>query len=310
LLVLNYHRIGNVADAAFDPDVYSATAEDFDWQVAYLKSRFGVVSLDEAIDWTAHPARAKGAAALITFDDGYVDNFRTAFPILRARGVQATFFLPTGFVGTRRIPWWDRVARAVRATPNHRVRVERDGGAIDIDLRSTSRMAATRGLLSIYKSLPTDEAARLVDAIEEACAVPAGDGTERLFLDWTEAAEMVAGGMAIGSHTHRHELLSRLPYDDQLVELRTSREILERELGVRADVLAYPVGARSSFTAETVRALKNAGYRAAFSYYGGVNGPGSTNVFDIRRIPVESDLTQPLFRLRLALASSTGHEVI
>jgi peptidoglycan/xylan/chitin deacetylase (PgdA/CDA1 family) len=310
LLVLNYHRIGNVADAAFDADVYSATADELDWQVGYLKSRFGIISLDEAIDWTDQPARGRGAAALITFDDGYVDNFRTAFPILRARGVQATFFLPTGFVGTRRIPWWDRVARAVRAADGDQVRVEREGGAIDIDLRSTSRTAATRGLLAIYKSLPTDEAARFVDAIEYACGVRVGDGGERLFLDWTEAAEMVAGGMAIGSHTHRHELLSRLPYDDQLTELRTSREILESRLGVRADVLAYPVGARSSFTIDTVRALKNAGYRAAFSYYGGVNGPGNTNVFDIRRIPVESDLTQPLFRLRLALASSTGHEMI
>ena len=56
-------------------------------------------------------------AALITFDDGYRDNFEVAAPILRERNVPATFFLPTAFLEAPRLPWWDQVAYAIKTDP-------------------------------------------------------------------------------------------------------------------------------------------------------------------------------------------------
>ena len=49
LLVLNYHRIGNAEEDLFDPGVFSATAEQFNDQIAYLKRRLSLVTLDEAL---------------------------------------------------------------------------------------------------------------------------------------------------------------------------------------------------------------------------------------------------------------------
>jgi peptidoglycan/xylan/chitin deacetylase (PgdA/CDA1 family) len=68
--------------------------------------------LDEAID-IAHgnvPARNR---VLVTFDDGYLDNYTVAFPILRSLGVQGVFFLPTAFVGTGELPWWDIIVECL-----------------------------------------------------------------------------------------------------------------------------------------------------------------------------------------------------
>jgi hypothetical protein len=84
-----------------------------------------------------------------------------------------------------------------------------------------------------------------------------------------------------------------------------SREILERELKRNIDTLAYPVGSRDTFSSETVAALRQAKYRAAFSFFGGFNRAGSMAPFDIRRCGVDRQSRRRL-RLQTALGSLTG----
>jgi peptidoglycan/xylan/chitin deacetylase (PgdA/CDA1 family) len=117
---------------------------------------------------------------------------------------------------------------------------------------------------------------------------------------------MIANGMAIGCHTHTHPVLSQLTVDDQYKELKTVKETLQARLSVPANVLAYPVGKKTTFTQETQQVLHQLGYRAAFSYYGGINLPGTTMPFDIRRNSVDAGLPLSRLRMQLALASVTG----
>ena len=86
LLVLNYHRIGNPDEDPFDPGVFSATGDQFAGQIAFLKRRVSLVTLEEALAFVNGTANGGGTRcrALITFDDGYLDNYQTAFPILRS----------------------------------------------------------------------------------------------------------------------------------------------------------------------------------------------------------------------------------
>lgn len=304
LVVLNYHRIGDAEQAVYDPEVYSATVDDFEQQVTFLKSTLGILSLDEALEWLEQGKSRARAAALITFDDGYIDNFQLAFPVLRSLGTTATFFLPTSFVGTNHLPWWDVISYCVRHATSRHLNLSHLDMA-DIDLEATSTKAATRAILACYRSPKVTDSRQFLNAIEVATGVipPTPD---RTFLDWNEAAEMIAGGMSIGSHTHRHEVLAKLPLDEQVRELKVSRRMLEEKLSIRGDVLAYPVGGRDAFSQDSFAALEQADYRAAFSYYGGTNRPASTNRFDIRRMAVDSDLSTPLVRMRVAIAAATG----
>ena len=133
---------------------------------------------------------------------------------------------------------------------------------------------------------------------------------ERLFLNWEEAAEMNRAGRAIGSHTHTHELVSKLSEEAQYREFLVSRELIRDKVGVAPDALAFPVGSRSSVTPVSASCLQRAGYRAAFSFYGGVNQPGRIDRFDIRRMPADTDEGTAVFRLRLALTAATGHPLV
>ena len=154
--------------------------------------------------------------------------------------------------------------------------------------------------------LQNGDRARFLEQLERASdSSRPGTGAERCFLDWNEAREMQQAGMAFGSHTHNHEILSKLPVENQLEELTLSREILEQQLGRKIDTLAYPVGARDTFSAETVEALRQAKYRAAFSFYAGFNAAGSIAPFDIRRCGVDQQSRKRL-RLQTAIGSHGG----
>jgi hypothetical protein len=113
LLVLNYHRIGNAEDDLFDPGVFSATAEQFDYQIAYLKRRLSLVTLDEALAFVDGTIKEKTrrCRVLMTFDDGYLDNYEIAYPILRSHGARR--LLRASMVGSHCLSGEDRAKAPV-----------------------------------------------------------------------------------------------------------------------------------------------------------------------------------------------------
>jgi peptidoglycan/xylan/chitin deacetylase (PgdA/CDA1 family) len=304
LMILNYHRIGDAAQTPYDPGVFSATAEEFDAQVTYLKRRFRILNLEEALG-IVDGGPLPETSVLITFDDGYLDNYTLAFPILRAHKVQATFFLPTAFISTGKLPWWDVIAFILKQSRKKVIQVRfPETATFDLERESVSRVIMR--VLQLYKRPSMQESERFISELESNCESSRPvENSQRCFLNWDEAREMRQAGMAFGSHTHTHEILSKLSPDQQLQELCQSREILESHLKERTDTLSIPVGQRDSFSQETVRMLGVTGYRAAFSFYGGLNIPGKIDPFDIRRYGVDGQSYSRL-RLQTAIGTTTG----
>jgi peptidoglycan/xylan/chitin deacetylase (PgdA/CDA1 family) len=304
LLVLNYHRIGDPSQSPYDAEVFSVTPPEFDAQISFWKSRFHVATLAEAIDLLERPQRHRGTSILITFDDGYLDNFKLAFPILANHGVQGVFFLPTSFVGTNHLPWWDVIAYIVRHAHQRRFRLE--GSAFEFNLDGERVNSVIAKVMNLYRSTAQCSSEAFIAQLEQACDSQRPDGSHRCFLNWEEAAAMVHGGMAIGSHGHTHEILSRLPDVDQTRELVTSRSILQEKLGVSIEALSYPVGLPESFSSYTQDAAEKAGYRVAFSFYGGLNRPGLTKRYNVLRHGAVFGRSMARYQLQTALAAVTG----
>jgi peptidoglycan/xylan/chitin deacetylase (PgdA/CDA1 family) len=306
LLVLNYHRIGNPDGDLFDPGVFSATAEQFNNQISYLKRRASFVTLEEALAFVGGTSNEKTRCCrvLITFDDGYLDNYDIAYPILRSHGVQGVFFLATSLVGSCHIPWWDHIAYLMKTARRRRFSLRYPADLI-VDIDGDGLRQSLRAVLKLYKMPENSDPARFIQQLHQEIRGDHPPGSLRRFLDWHEAREMIGGGMAIGSHTHSHHVLSQLEPEQQFEELARSRSIFEQQLGFKPDVLAYPVGARMSFTDRTQRAARDAGYRAAFSFYGGANLQGSTSPYDVKRIGVGGE-TWRRFRVQKAVLRISG----
>jgi len=304
LMVLNYHRIGNPADTLYDHSVFSATADEFDAQLRFLKKLVHVATLEEAIEMAERPRTPGRPSVLLTFDDGYLDNYQLAFPVLSNNSLQATFFLPTSFIGTNRFPWWDTVAYIVKT--GKRQSFSWGDPPVRFDIATEGIFNALDRIYSIYKRTSEGDGPRLIRELEEACQSARPDQSERCFMNWDEAAEMLRGGMAIGSHTHNHAMLGKLPPEEQLCELVTSRRVLESRLGASIQTIAYPNGSPETFNPATYEAAREAGYRLAFSFYGGFNRLDNIERFNVRRLPVGPESVFSLFQLQATVGLLTG----
>ena len=253
--------------------------------------------LSEILECLAR-ARFDEPTALITFDDGYRDNYDLAFPVLRSLGVPACFFVVTGYLDAPSLPWWDRIAYSVKRTALDRLRFDYPE-PLEFDLRSTPRARVTDHILRAYKRARLLDQQRFFDELSAATGVEV-DGSalsRELFVSWEAAREMHQAGMSIGSHTVTHPILASLPEEAQRRELVDSRERIGQMLGARPDVLAYPVGGPSAFTDVTKRLAREAGYRAAFRYFGGHNVAGEWDLFAISRSAVVHTESHAQFRL-------------
>lgn len=287
LMVLTYHRVGNSEADMFDPGVFSATGEQFDEQVSYLKRKHSLVTLEEAlafIDGT-HKDKTRRCRVLITFDDGYLDNYEIAFPILHSHGVQGVFFLCPNIVGSGYVPWWDHVAFIVKTATRRRFTIQYPKKLV-VDIDGDGVAVSARNVIRLYKTSNDIDLVRFIRELEEASGSKDLSEAPRRFLNWDEAGKMIEGGMAIGSHTLSHAMLSKLTPEGQFAELVQSRSILSERLGIPIETLAYPFGSVSSFSEITQQIAEEAGYRAAFSYHRGTNRQGMMRRFDIKRVDV------------------------
>lgn len=308
LAVLVYHRILRREDADYNPNVIEATPEQFDEQVAMLKRRHHVVEPLEMLELVENPSKLRHLSVALTFDDGYHDSYDYAFPILRSHGLRATFFLPTAFVGTDRLAWWDQIAWVLRHTKRTTLELTYPR-ALTIRLAGSTFEESTREVLRLVKGDAVDMP-RFLRALADAAAIDVPAAAARpQFLSWEHAHEMERAGMMIASHTHTHRILAQLPPDEQEHECARARDVLRANKLGGHDCLAYPVGERGSFDEASQAIARRAGYRFGFSNYGGVNEPGRMSAYDIRRCAIGSspDAGRQL-RVRLAFAGLAARE--
>lgn len=101
-IIVAFHRVND----DLPEDGLNRTSADFERFCRFFRSNFDVVALDEQVSRLERGASIGGTLA-ITFDDGYLDNFEVAAPILRRLGLPATFFVTTHFIGSSTAAWWD-----------------------------------------------------------------------------------------------------------------------------------------------------------------------------------------------------------
>jgi peptidoglycan/xylan/chitin deacetylase (PgdA/CDA1 family) len=306
LLVLNYHRVMKPEDCPYDHGVISATPDQFYEQVSYFKSRSRVIGLAELVAQLEKGRPSGGFQTMITFDDGYVDNYQYAFPALRSLGAPALFFVPTSYIDTTAIPWWDQVAHLVRCSDRRTLRLDYpEKRTLSLDAMPVDEVIRT--VIGLYRSPEVKDTERFLSMLERECrAQRVGRAYPPLFMSWDQVREMAANGMDIGSHTHSHAMLSRLSEEAQLAELRQSREVLQQKLQSRLYSLAIPTGHRDSFNDATHRALDRAQYQVAFTFYGGVNRGGDLRRFDIKRVGVGRTMSFARVRLMMLQAATLG----
>jgi len=288
--ILIYHRVVAEPDALL-PDLPSA--DEFDRQLAALERWFTVLPLREAAarlrDGTL-PVRS----ACVTFDDGYADNASVALPVLRRRGVPATFFVSTSFIDGGRM-WNDSVIETIRARKGD-VLDARTIGLESLDISSTeSRRQAIERVLSTLKYLPQEERQKRVETLAAETSRPLPSD---LMMTTEQVRSLHASSMEIGAHTVTHPILARLDAVQASSEIRESRQRLEAITGKPVTLFAYPNGKPGKdYGREHVDMVKRMGFEAAVSTAWGV-AHAQSDAFQLPRF-TPWDRTPGKFVLRL-----------
>lgn len=107
LRVLMYHKL-----STSNSDRLTVQTDVFEKQLLYLKKHYyNPISLSQLIDYKSSNVGLPKRPVLITFDDGYENNYVYLYPLLKKYGLKATIFLPVGFIGKSNC--WDEGSEVI-----------------------------------------------------------------------------------------------------------------------------------------------------------------------------------------------------
>ena len=295
LTIVMYH--GVIRSPLLVEDWCFVDEHSFRTQIEYLKKHFEILSLSEAVERLKH-AEIKRPTAVITFDDGYQNNFDVAFPILCKERIPATIFLTTGLINTNDTVWYCRLNLALSQT--RRTLIEWNGFKFDLstlDLKAKASAAIQGSLkkLDHLQFLTTIRHILMQLGHDPDCSIEIGSPFR--MLDKKAIRDMVASGLIeFGAHTHRHAILSQLSEEERFNEIRQSINVINEVTGRACRCFAYPNGRTEDYNSETIKDLKTCGIEIAVTTISGPNDR-MTPATELRRYGIGADLFMAEFQL-------------
>ncbi len=264
LLVLMYHRI--LPKVTYNPFNTIVSATRFEAQLDYLMQKYSIISLSSAVK----PERKRAPVEVVlTFDDGYEDNYKIAFPILQQRKLPATFFVATSYIDSGRAHWdWEIMTRL---SANNRINELAVGEAKlskeSSELNSSFAFRVNQRLKSA--SLPT--LSKVLEQIREQSSDFDEPDSFATCMSWEQVNLLVKGGMEIGAHAASHRSLARIPFAEAVDEIVKSKQIIEDKTGHPCKHFAFPFGTESDYTRQLVDAVRAAGFETGLLSIPGYN---------------------------------------
>jgi peptidoglycan/xylan/chitin deacetylase (PgdA/CDA1 family) len=280
LVILNYHRAGGNLGS----------------HMKYLCSSYRPQHLEPALEELYTPKKemrqaSQKTSVVLTFDDGYRDNYSYGVALAKELQVPFTVFLIPGYIESGNCFWWMEAEYILKHARNQEV-------VIDEKIYHLEQPRERSGLLKaidqkVRHASNVTEREEFIDSTHIALAVdmlPTPEEREGFPVTWNDVRDMAASGwVSFGAHTMHHPILS---YLDSLAEIafevETCREILSQQLSHPIRTFAYPVGKSEHIGDAVCKAVEHAGYSWALTTEYGFN-TAQTDPYLLRRIEVDID---------------------
>lgn len=303
LSILIFHRVLPRPDPLFPHAMHAAR---FDRLMGLVARSHSVLTLGRALEMRA-AGRLPPRALAITFDDGYADNAELALPVLLRHGLQASFFVATGFLDGGRM-WNDTIIETLRHTRREGIGLQDFGLGRFALTTAAERRAAIDALLPAVKHLGLAEREAALAQLRALAGAP--ELPEHAMMRSAQVRELHRAGMEIGGHTVNHPILAVLPDGEAEAEISDGRQRLQDIIGAPVDVFAYPNGRPGrDYDARHVAMLQRLGFRGAVSTAGGVATAASDGFQLPRFTPWDQDSARWMGRLLLQRLRGRRHAV-
>ncbi|APF17853.1 polysaccharide deacetylase [Caldithrix abyssi DSM 13497] len=298
--ILTYHSVVSDSAPIFEYEYRNCvTVSAFDNQIKMLKKIFKVIPLQEAVE-RLQTGKLTENYAVVTFDDGYRNNFDYAFSVLKKHAVSAAFFVTTGLIGGNDCLWTDWVTYLVFHSTNKTIELNFNGWHRAFTLNSEEqKIRASIEIRDLMKSATLSEEEMLLKQLKAQVSIdahPVAANPDRYaFMNWEQVKTMADQGMEIGSHTHRHALLNMLSNEEAQRELAESKRMIEEKTNASCKFFAYPNGQLKDFNDAHIEMMREMGYLAALTQVPGSNKVGE-DLFRLKRINISNKMFPPIFK--------------
>lgn len=299
-LVLRYHAITDgTADVPYATPEICLPVDAFRLQMAFVRRAYRVVPLEDLVAALGMDRPLPPRALAITFDDGYADNHRLAFPVLRDMDLTATVYVATGGLDDG-VPMWTSAVRAlVLAAPGPALDVP-GVGPVPID-GTGGRHDAVRALTRALVPLSVADRQSRIDAAARTAGVDVRRILAGAMMTSRQVRELANAGWTIGAHTVSHLNVALAEPSDAEAEIAGCRDALVTASGTGIVHFAYPNtgGKHRYFSPDVVAILRRLGFRSAVTSRSGALRPG-VDPFTIPRLGVSPRLA-PVVELATAM---------
>jgi peptidoglycan/xylan/chitin deacetylase (PgdA/CDA1 family) len=286
VIILNYH--------------HASRGKNLRSHFRYLQRAYRILPLEQALKelFAASPRidHDKRSPIVLTFDDGYHDNYTHAAVLARELQVPLTVFLLPGYVNRSTHFWWGEGERLVAATRVEQATIE--GHTYHLNRAEERSLLQYTVYERAYHARSVAEREAFLASVHAALGVPASSDPDDLLrpLTWEEVRMMGATGwISFGAHTMHHPVLGYLADPREVEhEVQESRTELEKQIGCRVRAFAYPCGRMEHIGKHGLEAVQKAGYDWAVTTERGVNTP-AVHPLLLRRIVVDDGYQHWLF---------------
>jgi len=294
LTIIAYHAVIDTPLTVYDwcfLDKFS-----FREQIKYLKTHFNVVHLSEAIE-LIESGKIDRPTAVVTFDDGFQNNYDVAFPILSKAGIPATIFLSTNYIDSEDTIWFCRINRALGKTKKSSL--DWNGEVFNIDSprgKADASAQIQERLREMTYSLLLKETKKVILSLGDDPDYPIiVDSPYRMLR--SDAIKKMAWSRLIefGAHTHTHAIVANLSIEDKEKEIISSVREVEKLTTRPCQFFAYPNGRLEDYDNESIAILQSCGIRAALTMIPGPNN-NNTPLMHLKRYGISENIDLAKFQ--------------
>ena len=283
-LIFMYHRVADKLPSGLHDPALFVTANTLEMHIREISRYFQIVPIDDII-------AATGAAKRIcafTFDDGWHDNYDSAFAVLKKYRVPATIFIPVNMVSLSQPFWfqnlWELASQVV--VHNHReLFIDYFRNYVPSWKRKGIGLEQVSDLANELKKLPADKLNEIVLKGYEWIGI--NPSTSDSIMKWDQIREMGRHGITFGSHGLHHNILTQLSYDAKCEEVAKSLDVLHNAGVAVSPFFSYPNG---DWDTDAVSLVKQTGYKGAVTTELGFNVL-STNPYLLKRVALHEDIS-------------------
>ncbi len=277
-----FHMVCPKADWLQPIDELRVSPDFFETFLREQQKRLDFISINDLHARMSNKQHSAKPFGIITFDDGYEDNFTYAYPILKKLGIPFVIYVSAGLVNDHTLIWNYPLIIEHIIRKNDELNINGIHYICHTQEQRNETFLKLKGLLFSlpYAHLQKDFKRLFTKYLTD-------DVFPKNTLTWEHIVELSKDPLCtIGGHTMSHCRLTITDIASLQYELGESKKLLEQHIGKPIEHLSYPYGWKNDVSIEAIAFAQQIGYKTALRSFGGPVRKTDTDLYQLKRIMI------------------------